>query len=524
MLALIVACCIMSSIVSAGDSGTNSTGIIYAPDNYVIRDSGYNATFKARARFGTPCFAPPYYQYEWYLNDTLIGTSEEFQRDMSDFPAGNYSLTVRVTDCMKRTANDTVSLYLVNMLKASIRDIKAGGTVIQSTNCTNLGCNAYENPEVCNPSGEMNAADFYPGTYGYFYNRTSSPASSILYLTYDGSLLYDITDPDVEVIFPDKCNENGCVPKSFYTVALDKTTGEYYVLIGEDDFIMGLPGVASPYCKEVCSAFKNDFIPLVSRIYICQADEITTEQRFGSSADGYTEITASNRNTGKKIHFIFSDNMKTFFHSKKWQFRGSGVDSGTSRLTISQLCRVNRPVEYVADKCLLNFTAEVTGGLPPYNVKWISSGDGVIDRFTLASDPATYEFLSTPPLAPPLSNGTHNLTFYAEDQLGLSASDVWLDARIPWCCTVLTPCHKYWPGRDGPQVNTGNEDSYSCDIYEVCRPELWTRAREAVYCCENNCTGGCLNECKIAYNYSKNLVQSNGMLTPEGVKNALHFT
>jgi len=134
---------------------------------------------------------------------------------MSDFPAGNYSLTVRVTDCMKRTANDTVSLYLVNMLKARIRSIEAGGTVIQSTNCTNIGCNAYEDPEVCNPSGKMDAVDFYHGTSGYFYNRTSSPASSILYLTYDGSLLYDITDPNVEVIFPDKCNENGCVPKAF---------------------------------------------------------------------------------------------------------------------------------------------------------------------------------------------------------------------------------------------------------------------------------------------------------------------
>jgi len=90
---------------------------------------------------------------------------------------------------------------------------------------------------------------------------------------------------------------------------------------------MGLPGVASPYCKEVCSAFKNDFIPLVSRIYICQADEITTEQRFGSSADGYTEITASNRNTGKKIHFIFSDNMKTF----STQRNGNSAEAGWIR-------------------------------------------------------------------------------------------------------------------------------------------------------------------------------------------------
>lgn len=82
----------------------------------------------------------------------------------------------------------------------------------------------------------------------------------------------------------------------------------------------------------------------------------------------------------------------------------------------------------------------------------------------------------------------------------------------------MTPCHKYWPGRDGPIVDTGNENSNSCDIYEVCQPTLWEQAREAIYCCENDCSAGCIDECKLAYNYSKNLVQSNGMLTPDGVK------
>ena len=517
IVALVMFCAAIES-VAADNSTTNSTkGIIYSPKNYVVRDSGFNASFKAYAKFGTPCFSPPYYQYEWYLNTTLIGAAEEFSRNLADFPEGNYTLTVRVTDCMKRTATDTEGLYLADSLKVNIVSIQAGGFLIKSTNCTNIACNPAD-PDVCNPRGTRDAADYYQGGKEYFYNRTSTPASSLLYLTYDGSFLYEITDPNVNVLFPDQCNENGCTPKSFYTVVVEKGTGEYYVLIGEDDFIGGMPNVPEPHCREICKAFKDDFIPIVSKIYICAADDIIENPRQGTSNEGYTEIIASNKASGKKIHFIFSDNMDYFLKQKKWAYNGLGVDSGTSRLSFGLLCSVNRPMEYVADKCLLNFSANVTGGLPPYNVKWISSGDGVINRFTLASDPGIYDFLSTPPMAPPLSNGTHSLTFYAEDQLGLSASATKLDAAIPWCCAIETPCHKYWPGREGPNIDTGNEYSYSCDIYEVCRPELWTRAREATYCCENNCSAGCLKECKVAYNYSKTLVQANGMLTPEGVK------
>ena len=517
LITLVIFCFAIESVAAANSSTNSTKGIIYSPKNYVVRDSGFNASFKAYAKFGTPCFSPPYYQYEWYLNTTLIGTSEEFSRNLEDFPAGNYTLTVKVTDCMKRTATETAGLYLADTLKVHIVSIQAGGTVIKSTNCTNIACNPAD-LDVCNPKGTRDAADYYQGGKEYYYNRTSSPASSLLYLTYDSSFLYEITEPNVTILFPDKCNENGCTPKSLYTVVVENSTGEYYVLIGEDDFIGGLPNVPDPHCRDICKAFKDDFIPFLSKIYICSADDLIENPRQGTSNEGYTEIIASNTGSGKKVHFIFSDNMDYFLKQKKWAYKGLGVDSGTSRLSLGLLCSVNRPMEYSADKCLLNFSANVTGGLPPYNVKWVSGGDGVIDRFTLASDPGIYDFLSTPPMAPPLSNGTHDLTFYAADQLGLSASETKLDATIPWCCAVKTPCHTYWPGREGPNINTGNEYSYSCDIYEVCRPELWTKAREATYCCENNCSAGCMKECKIAYNYSKKLVQANGMLTPEGVK------
>lgn len=513
LLALAVFCFAIPGVYA--DNSLNSTlGIIYSPQNYVVRDSGFNTTFKAHAMFGTPCFAPPYYEYEWYLNDTLIGTSEEFSISLEDYTPGNYTLTVNVTDCMNRKAAETTTLYLVDTLKVKIESIKAGGTTIYSMNCTNPACDA----SACNPQGYRNAADDYSGGKEYFYNRTATPASSMLYLTYDGSLLYEITQPDVKVLFPDKCNVNGCNPKSFYTLAYEQTTGEYYFLIAEDSFMGGLPNVPGNWCKNICNAFLDDFIPFTSQILICGADNVTQPTRLIGTVNGYTEVIAANSGNGKKVHYIFSDNMQVFFAAKGWSYNGLGVDSGTSRLTINSLCSVNQPMDYTADKCLLNFSATVTGGLPPYNVKWVSSGDGVINRFTLASDPGIYDYLSTPPMTPPLSNGTHNISFYAQDQLGLSAEDTWPEARIPGCCAIMTPCHKYWPGREGPIVDTGNEESYSCDIYEVCRPELWQRAREGIYCCENNCSAGCLKECKTAYNFSKDMVQSNGMLTPDGVK------
>ena len=177
LVTLIIFCFAIESVAAANSSDNSTKGIIYSPKNYVVRDSGFNASFKAYAKFGTPCFSPPYYQFEWYLNTTLIGTSEEFSRNLEDFPAGNYTLTVKVIDCMKRTATETAGLYLADTLKVHIVSIQAGGTVIKSTNCTNIACNPAE-PDVCNPKGTRDAADYYQGGKEYFYNRTSTPASS----------------------------------------------------------------------------------------------------------------------------------------------------------------------------------------------------------------------------------------------------------------------------------------------------------------------------------------------------------
>jgi len=494
---------------AAAATTTTAPKIILAPDNYIVIN-GLNASFKAQAKFGTPCFSPPYYTYEWYLDADLIGTGDEMSKNSMDFSPGKYTLTLKVTDCVGRTTTDSKDINIVNPLSAKISSIETGGSTVVESMCVISACKV----EACNPQGWANATDSYGAGRTYRYNRSSSAAGNLFYLTYDGSLSYEITDPNVAVLFPNKCvNAN---PYSFFTLAFERSTEEYYLLIGEDDFIGGLENVPQPFCKNVCNAFMTDFIPIVSDIVLCGATEISPPQRFGSTAAGYTEVVVSGQN-GKKMHYIFADDMSSFLEGR-WQYKRLEVGSGTSYISISDFCTVVQQANYPLEKCLLSFKGTAAGGLPPYTVKWVSSDDGVIDEYKIAVDGGEYNLQTTPPLVPPLSEGLHDITFNVEDQLGLKAEDTWSDAKIPWCCAVKTPCKKYWPGRDGPQVNTGNEMSYSCDIYEVCRPELWQKAREAIYCCKNGCPSGCHENCKDAYDAGAELGAPSGILNADGLK------
>lgn len=465
-------------------------GVIISPD-YITRNPGANVTFRGQAKFGTPCPSPPYYIYRWYLDDVFIGGGSELVKETMSLPLGRHNLTLNVTDCMGRTAGDLAEIYIGEPLKAEIISIEAGGTSLIESKCIGSTCNLT----ACSPPGERNETDYYETDKVCCYNRTQSPGGNMLYLTYDGSLLYEITDPDVTVVFPNECVD--CEPPGLFTVVLNESSGDYYVLIGEDDFIGGLKDVPPPFCKKICSAFMEDFIPIVSEILICGATSISPPTRIGTESSGYTEILADNTDTGRKVYFIFADDMSNFLDDR-WEYRGVEVKTGTAKLTMQNLCIIYDPQAYPVEKCLLNFTGSASGGMPPYKVKWISSGDGVIDEHRIQEDGGVYNLLTTPPLVPPLSKGLHNITFMVEDDLGLTARDTRNNIRIPWCCTVETPCSEYWPGRQGPTVLTGNEISYSCDIYEVCHPELWKRAREAVYCCKNKCGSGCHRACEIA--------------------------
>lgn len=483
--------------------------LIVSPGEYFVISPGTSVTFKAEAKFGTPCFSPPYYSYEWHLNETLIGVGEEFSRNSMDFGAGEYTLSVKAVDCVGREAVEEMTVYAVDYLAADIVAIEAGGTTMLESDCFFSACDET----ACSPEGSLDASDSYGSGRTYVYNRTSALMESTLQLTFDGSLLYEITDPKVTVLFPSECVKP--YPVGLFTLVQEKDSGIYYMLVGEDDFMGGLE--TAPLCRNVCNAFLDDFIPIVSDIVMCGATSVSSPERIATEHGAYTEVVAVNGETGQEIHFIFADEMNAFLEGR-WTFDGIKVESGISRLYIDQLCLISRKTTTSVEKCMISFKGMASGGLPPYKVKWVSSGDGLFDEYRIAEDGGVYELLSTPPLMPPLSDGVHDIYFHVTDSLGMEASDVWHNVNVPWCCAYNSVCTRHWPGRDGLFVNTGNEVSYSCDIYEVCRPELWERAREALYCCKTGCGEGCHKECKDAYEYGLEIGAVDGVLTKDGLK------
>ncbi|MBN2251262.1 MAG: transglutaminase domain-containing protein [Candidatus Altiarchaeota archaeon] len=156
------------------------------------------------------------------------------------------------------------------------------------------------------------------------------------------------------------------------------------------------------------------------------------------------------------------------------------------------------PQDGASFDCLIELEGMISGGLAPYKVGWKTEKDGVIKEYVSETNGMAHRILTTPPLLYPVSSGVHKLRMEVTDSLGLKASDERFDISIGWCCAVNSTCKGYWPENDGKIICTANEESYSCDIYEVCHPKLWEKARKAVYCCENNCPAGCNEYCPTA--------------------------
>lgn len=160
--------------------------------------------------------------------------------------------------------------------------------------------------------------------------------------------------------------------------------------------------------------------------------------------------------------------------------------------------------------CVINWTGQASGGRPPYEVRWISMDDGVIDRYWIEDNPGNYTLVTTPPMVPPLSEGRHNIVFEVEDSLGNRAFDIEYETFVYWCCTHNASCTTYWPGKEGPVINTGNDNSHSCDIYEVCHPDLQHMMKEAIECCKSGCSKDCHDKCNEAYSYGQDIGLEEG--------------
>lgn len=414
------------------------TGIIISPENtVVIHEPGELVTFIGEARYGTPCYEYPHYQYLWTSNISgVIGNTREFTMKAMDLPPGSHRINLTVTDCLGETATDFIDILVVLPLRAQIIDTE------QLIACSLLPIRPPPTKwkETLYSAGDGNSSHYFSG--GNSKTLTLPPDFESVFLndvcfddrgwiTVNGDLVLNCTN---ETCCTGECS-GGCCPACRYPL-IDITP---YVHAGDNE-IYG-------YADDCCGAYAN--------------------------------VTVT-------MWIVYKP------------------------LNTTQTC-----------DCTLNFTGNASGGLPPYKVRWRSSMDGIFDEFWIAEDGGSYTLFTTPPLVPPLSAGITNITFEVTDGLNMTASDTRHEINITWCCAVDTPCIGHWPDNEEAfadptspiTVITGNDLHYSCNMYEVCHPDLWTIAREAISCCKWKCDPEyCHNSCEFAYDEGEVVG-----VTPEGL-------
>ena len=185
----------------------------------------------------------------------------------------------------------------------------------------------------CTVTGSYDHVDF-DGNYSY--SRVNENVS----IGYYGGESYTVTDSDVTVLYSEPststtdCASNPC---GLLTLLRENTTGEYYFLIGEDDFMPdGKVGVDS--CTVVCQAFRDDFIPIISANLIGGAIGYSAISRIGDEFTGHSIITADNG--VNEVHFIFSDSMTGFLTTKGWDYVFLGGVSAVSLTSSIDICDI----------------------------------------------------------------------------------------------------------------------------------------------------------------------------------------
>ena len=165
--------------------------------------------------------------------------------------------------------------------------------------------------------------------------------AGLLTLSITKGQLYDLTDPEVEVIFAtDQLGYEG-----FFTIAREVGVPDvFYVVIADDDFMHLEPdgecGITLGACEtdcmpsaggDVCRAFVDDFIPIVASAYIgtpydvdtfgrrsapngvCCSDDFTCN----ATIDTYTEHVVTG--PAGTMHFIFQDGF-AFLDTRGWDY------------------------------------------------------------------------------------------------------------------------------------------------------------------------------------------------------------
>lgn len=500
-------------------------------------------SFSSESINGTPCYNKPHYSYRWTSNITgVIGNTGKFSIDAMFLPLGKHRIVLEITDCLGYNASDFIDIIVSKKLRAEIlnlydekttywykilysngdwnpkRKFSGGGSsVLTLSNFTRVILE-----EVCfddNGYIEINGNKIYEENGSCCSPSCSNPRMDITEYVHPGdNTIYGYAD--------DCCGKYGYV--SAY-ISVDYTPPqECYTLRefsnGSKEKMLRISGGGSNSDAKV-KILRNISIGCDARFDL--DSEILSNLKLDVGSDNITEwneLTSgkkriSNANTDPRLADTLT-NLSRDCNCLGCRISGDYCiidlkfySSKDVRLTVA-----NPYIQYclteTCPSCQIDFKGRVSGGYPSYNVKWISLEDGVIDNYRITNEGDEYQLVSTPPLLPPLTSGNfHTIRFEVEDSAGLKEYNTANEIYVRPCCAVDTDCTSYWPMREGSIVNTGNEESFSCDIYEVCHPDLQQVVREAISCCKSGCKENfCHGYCTNAYNDALSLSDASERL------------
>ncbi len=552
---------VMASIKNPGDVET----FFYKPGEVI--------EFIGKARGGTPCHEPPRYTYEW-TSDTrgAMGGGDEVKIEAMYLGLGQHKITLNVTDCLGETSADSIDVVVGSTLRAEIlnlydreswywdRILYSDGNWDPDHHFSGDGSSILTLPtdytrvilkEACfNDNGfiEVNGNIVHK-------NNNSCCSPGCRYLEMDITRYVHPGDNTIYGYAEDCCGGYGHV--SAY-IQIDKIPPMRCSILRE--FADGSSGkqlaagpnanakITVPMNSIVCDA-KVDVGNLAPELEIRKTDAILDIGGDGvewSHDDFVGWDVISDINTHPKI----TEKLTSLLEDCNCPGCLRDGDYCTIDLKFTTNPRVNLTLRdiyilHCADitgtasskeescpSCQINFTARARGGLPPYDIKWVSVEEGVIDEFWIRDESGTATLYTTLPMVPPLTEGSHSIKFEITDDGGSRASDIRREVFTRWCCALDTSCHTKWPKHQGLVVNTGNEEVHSCDMYEICHPDLVQLAREAIFCCRWNCTpsfcertrgtGGVEMDmdlsCRQGYEYGAELGLTPEGLTPDGIK------
>lgn len=486
---------------------------IKAPSNNkgFLQESNENIEFSVEVTGGLPCYEKPNYKFIWSSDiQGTLSKDKGFSISPKELKLGKHKITLDVEDCGGNKNSASVNISIVKPLKAEIikicekRSITLGRIVFDPSPFKFISLPSYGIYQCDNYRYALNIAEWL--------SRTNK---NILIYTSEG--LSDKLE-DLKSLFK---NEN------YNVKIINKTEGiTYNFLLDFDQIWLIFIGNFSIYEDErlaIDKYHRNGGNLLLSTDGDINLDTLHEFYSLFGVQIGRISTTLDSENCiapNLTSHALFKnvakfsssgDDLAIFSISQ--EVENIAKVSYTPYISVIDYMPITSSEEIYECNCLIDLTGKVSGGLPPYKVKWVSLGDGVFDEGTIENDNGEYNLRTTPPLVPPLREGIHAIKFEVTDSSGFKTSDTKYEIKVKWCCALDTICKTYWPEHEGPLINVGNEFAYTCDIYEVCHPDLWHIFREAITCCKNGCDTNCHDKCQLAYEYGAEIGN-----TPEGLK------